>query len=380
MNFDINRFQKNHLTKLLTECSSLVCPLDAFLAHYFRTHKAIGSKDRRIISEIVYGITRWQGLIDHYLKKPISWESRIDAFCTLQPEHSLNDAAIPAHIRLSFPKSFYDFLVQALGEQQAKEFCLASNFPAPTMVRVNNLKANRDDLLQKWKTLYKAYPSKVSPYGICFPQRQNFFVFEEFKQGLFEVQDEGSQLLANLVDAKPGDQVLDYCSGSGGKTLAFAHKLAGKGQIYVHDVRTKALYEAKKRLARAGIQNFQLLEPDDPYKKTLKGKMDCVLVDAPCSGTGTLRRNPDMKWKFQEEDLYRLVQLQKTIFKEAFQFVKPNGTIVYATCSILPQENDEQLDYFIDRFHLELAAPPFRSFPASGEMDGFFGVILRKTL
>ncbi len=380
MNFDINRFQKNHLSKLLTESASLDCPLDAFLAHYFRSNKSIGSKDRRIISEIVYGIIRWQGLIDHFLKKPICWESRIDTFLSLQPEKFLHDESIPAHVRLSFPKSFYDLLVCSLGELQAKEFCFSSNFPAPTMLRVNVLKANRADLLQKWSDSYKAYPSKDSPHGIYFPKRHNFFTFEEFKQGFFEIQDEGSQLIADLVDAKPGSQILDYCSGSGGKTLAFAHKLEGKGQIYLHDVRVKALCEAKKRLARAGIQNVQLLQADDHRKKTLIEKMDCVLVDAPCSGTGTLRRNPDMKWKFQEQGLHRLIGLQRTIFEEALKFVKPNGTIVYATCSVLPQENDEQATHFINHFPLKIVQTPFRSSPTRGGMDGFFGVIFQKTL
>ncbi len=120
----------------------------------------------------------------------------------------------------------------------------------------------------------------------------------EFKQGLFEVQDEGSQLIANLMDPTPGDQVMDYCAGSGGKTLAFAPKMQHRGQIYLHDIRPWALDEARKRLKRAGIQNAQVVLPEDPKLNKLRGKMDWVLVDAPCTGSGTFRRNPDMKWKF----------------------------------------------------------------------------------
>jgi 16S rRNA (cytosine967-C5)-methyltransferase len=380
MNLTISSFQKNHLVSLFTQFSALSCPLDAFLARYFRSHKSIGSKDRRMISEIVYGITRWRGLIDYFLKSPISWESRIDHFLAFNPKLFLDDPTILPYIRLSFPKIFYELLSRSLGEEKVRAFCYASNFPAPIMLRVNTLKTSREDLLQKWSLLYKASPSTTSPYGILFPKRENFFIFEEFKEGLFEVQDEGSQLLADLIKAKPGDHILDYCCGSGGKTLAFAHKLNGKGQIYLHDIRTKALTEARKRLARAGIQNAQIIGPDDTRINTLKGKMDWVLVDAPCSGTGTLRRNPDMKWKFCKEDLEQLIELQRTIFEKALEFVRPGGMIVYATCSVLSQENEDQLNYFTSRYRFEIKENPFRSFPTEGGMDGFFGVILQKLL
>ncbi len=375
---EINPFRKNHLSILLNEFASMDCPLDGYLAHYFRTNKAIGSKDRKILSEIVYGITRWQGLLDHLLKKPISWQGRIEAFISLQPERYLQDLSLPAHVRLSFPKAFYELLVESLGEKEAWDFCLASNYPAPTTLRVNTLKTSREALMKRWEKLYEVMPTKISPYGIQFGKRENFFAMEEFTQGLFEVQDEGSQLIADLVEAKSGDHVLDYCAGSGGKTLAFAHKLGGKGQIYLHDVRQKALVEAKKRLARAGIQNAQIVDPSK--KNILKGRMDWVLVDVPCTGTGTLRRNPDRKWKFQYEELDRLVELQKAIVQEALQFVKPGGFLVYATCSVLPQENDAQIEGFLKEYGLKQLKEPFRSLPCLGEMDGFFGVILQKAL
>ncbi len=380
MSTEINLFRKNHLTAILNGFAQVSLPLDVFLAGYFRAHKAIGSKDRKCISEILYGIIRWQGLIDHSLVRPISWQARIDAFSSLNLEQPLQDPSLPAHVRISFPKQFYELLVQSLGEQKAKDFCFASNFAAPTTVRANTLKISRDELLSRWKDVYEVSPTQLSPHGILFHKKINFFSTPEFKEGLFEVQDEASQLVAELVKARPGQQVLDYCSGSGGKSLAFAPKLGGKGQIYLHDIRTRALDEAKKRLARAGIQNAQLIEAHDPRKKAHIGKMDWVLVDAPCTGTGTLRRNPDMKWKFHSDDLTRLVELQRTIFAEAFEFLKPHGHIVFATCSVLPQENEKQLAFFLDHFPLEIVEPPFHSFPQKEKMDGFFGVILRKTL
>lgn len=233
-------------------------------------------------------------------------------------------------------------------------------------------------MLSLWKGKYEVSPCQLAPHGIVFHKKINFFNLPEFKEGLFEVQDEGSQLVADLCRVEPGEQVLDYCSGSGGKTLAFAYRMQQKGQIFLHDIRDHILAEAKKRLKRAGIQNAQIIEYESPKLKKLKKKMDWVLVDAPCSGTGTLRRNPDMKWKFSEEALRRLVGEQRMIFEKALSFLKPSGKIVYATCSILKEENEEQISHFLKTYPLELAADPFRSLPQKDSMDGFFGAVFKK--
>lgn len=200
---------------------------------------------------------------------------------------------------------------------------------------------------------------------------------DEFKKGFFEVQDEGSQLLANLVQCQPGQLVMDFCAGSGGKTLAFAPLMKNSGQIFLHDVRAYTLQDAKKRLRRAGIQNAQIIHAEDPKLNKWKKKMDWVLVDAPCSGTGTLRRNPDMKWKFDIEMLERLIGQQRTIFEKALSFMKPEGHIVYGTCSLLKQENEHQLNHFIKTYNLKIEGQVFHSFPSLGGMDGFFGVVLK---
>ena len=288
------------------------------------------------------------------------------------------DPSIPPHIRVSFPKPFYDYLVQSLGLEKATAFCLASNDTAPTTIRVNTIVTNRDALIEKWNNAYPISLCPHSPVGIRFKEKINFFGLEEFKAGCFEIQDEASQLIADLVNVQPGQRFLDYCAGSGGKTLAIAPRLHPKGQLFLHDIRDHALQEAKKRLKRAHVQNAQLLFHDSPNKALIKGKMDWVLVDAPCSGTGTLRRNPDMKWKFEEEMVTRLVSEQRTLFKEALAYVKPAGHIVYATCSVLPQENELQMNYFLENFPIELVSEPFSSFPQPSEMDGFFGVVFKK--
>jgi 16S rRNA C967 or C1407 C5-methylase (RsmB/RsmF family) len=171
---------------------------------------------------------------------------------------------------------------------------------------------------------------------------------------------------------------MDYCAGAGGKTLAFAPHMQNSGQVFLHDVRKHALLECRKRLKRAGIQNAQQIASDDTARlKKLKKKMDWVLVDAPCSGTGTLRRNPDMKWKFETQMLQRLIGQQRMIFEKALSFLKPGGRIVYGTCSILKEENQEQTDHILRTYPLEIEGEILKTVPRVGEMDGFYGVVFK---
>jgi 16S rRNA C967 or C1407 C5-methylase (RsmB/RsmF family) len=184
-------------------------------------------------------------------------------------------------------------------------------------------------------------------------------------------------MVADVVDAKPKERVLDYCSGSGGKTLAIAAKMGGTGELYLHDVRPRTLLEAKQRLKRAGVQNAQVLERGHPTLKKLVGKMDWVLVDVPCTGTGTLRRNPDQKTKIDAQMLEELVTKQRMIVTEALQYLKPTGKLVYATCSLLPQENQSQVEHFLQTLPLQLEKPPLHLLP-NAEHDGFFSAVFTK--
>lgn len=366
-------FRKHHLLKILEEGANGPRPLDAFLRDYFRSNKSIGSKDRQEICDTLYGMIRWRGLIDSQCDKPVSWEKRLESYLKF-PVKAVE--TLPPHVQVSFPKFFFYKLVEAYGEERAKELCLESNRPAPTMVRVNTLKTTRAALFEKWKDEYQVSLCQVSDTGIIFHKKINFFALPEFKNGLFEIQDEGSQLVASHLKATKKDHVLDYCAGSGGKTLAFAPQMENQGQIYLYDIRPHALVEAKKRLKRAGVQNGQILDITKLKKRGLLERMDWILLDVPCSGTGTLRRNPDMKWKLSPEMIERLVSEQQKIFGEALKFLAPNGKIVYATCSILPEENEMQIKRFIKEYHLKLDAPFFQSFPKDGEMDGFFCAVL----
>jgi 16S rRNA (cytosine967-C5)-methyltransferase len=372
-------FRYHHLHAILQTYSTQALPLDLHLHRYFRAHKALGSQDRGFIAETIYGLIRWQGLIDYLTDSNSDWKIRLEFFLQQDLKKLSNDSNIPLPHRISFPEELFQLLVQSHGLEKAIELCRLSNEQAPTTIRVNTLLTTREKLYEEWENLFDISPCQHSSDGLIFHKKINFFGLEEFKAGLFEVQDEGSQLLAQLVKPLPGDQVLDYCSGSGGKTLAFAPQMQSKGQIFLHDVRTFALDEARKRLKRARIQNAQIVHSEDLSKlKKLKKRMDWVLVDAPCSGTGTLRRNPDMKWRFDQEMLIRLVGLQRQIFEKALSFLKPEGKIVYGTCSMLKEENQHQLEHFVKTYDLKVVGEPFESLPSEGGMDGFFGVVLEK--
>jgi 16S rRNA (cytosine967-C5)-methyltransferase len=372
-------FPEQHLLQFLKQFENQHLPLDLFLNHYFRSNQALGSKDRQLIAGAVYGMTRWRGLLDHLIGQNASWEQRYALYRGFQPTQYLLVNTIPLHVRVSFPKELFALLEEDYGEEKAMSLCQVNNTEAPVTIRANPLKTTRDILLAKWEPFYDVSPCMHASLGIFFKKRAPLTAMTEFKEGLFEIQDEASQLVASLVRAEPGQQVLDYCAGSGGKTLAFAHCLQNKGQIYLHDNRPYILEQARKRLCRAGIQNAQFLTEGHPKIGKLQKKMDWVLVDVPCTGTGTLRRNPDQKWKFSLALLNRLVGQQRMIFEKALSFVKPGGTIVYSTCSILGAENEKQIDHFIAHYSLELAAPFFVSMPSYNGMDGFFAAVLRKS-
>jgi len=366
-------FRKYHLLRILDLFEESSYPIDLFLKNYFRSHKQIGSKDRKEICETLYPMIRFKGLIDYFSKKPFTSEQRLETYLSL--DSLIASAKLPHHLKVSFPKDYFSIIEKNYGLEKALEICNISNTQAPTTVRVNTLKTTRDKLFSQWKKEYSVYLGKHSNQAISFGRKINFFGLPEFKEGLFEIQDEGSQLIGDLVEAKPKDHVLDYCSGSGGKTLCFAPKMEGKGQIYLHDIRTKVLIEAKKRLKRAGIQNAQILEPNKKIKR-YHGKMDWVLTDVPCSGSGTLRRNPDMKWRFSPQMVDNLVIEQRDIFAKALKFVKSKGFIVYATCSLFPEENEQQIKYFLNNHPLKLCKMT-SWLPEKHGMDGFFGAVFQ---
>jgi len=335
------KFREYHLQQIL-ESFSFTLPLDVHLTRYFRAHRALGSKDRKFLSEAIYAQMR--------SSRPADFTG-------------------PVVLEASCPTPLYDLLVSTYGTETTLSLCRCFCERAPTTIRVNPLKTTREALLKLWDKTYRISPCRRSLLGIIFEEKINFAELAEFKNGLFEVQDEGSQLIAGLVEVKPGQHALDYCAGAGGKALAFGPKMANRGQLYLHDIRPQALKEARKRCGRAGIQNVQFGIRSVPPKV-----MDWILADVPCTGSGTYRRNPDLKWKFNSGLIDRLVKEQRSIFEEALSYLKPSGKIVYSTCSIFPQENQCQAAYFSTQFGLHVIQE-LQILPGEDGMDGFYGAV-----
>lgn len=342
-------------------------PLDLILSRYFRSHKSIGSHDRKTIGETLYQMVRWKSLLDYFCRSedPID---RLECYRSISIEECKKNLSIPEAVRHGFSPYLYARF-KSIFKETTERICTILNGTAPTTIRVNRIKLSREELLKRWKGKFEITPCLKAKEGIQFKKREPLFSLPEFKEGFFEVQDEGSQLVAELIEAKAGDHVLDYCSGSGGKTLAFGPKMQGKGQIYLYDNRPWILQEARKRLKRAGIQNAQFVLPQKP--------VDWLLIDVPCSGTGTLRRNPDAKWKIDEAMVNRLIQEQRDIVKESLKFLKVGGRLVYATCSLLPEENDQQVAFFLQNHPLTLNKE-YTFFPEENGMDGFFAAVFKK--
>mmetsp|Transcript_4790 Transcript_4790/g.13343 ORF Transcript_4790/g.13343 Transcript_4790/m.13343 type:complete len:384 (+) Transcript_4790:146-1297(+) len=349
-------------------------PLDLFLRRYFQAHRFLDGADRAWVAEKTYELYRWRGLLDHVSTPPHNWVNRMRTFFTSDRWRSqTQNPNLPHHVRCSFPKELFARMEGSLGTKAAREVCDVLNEPAMTFLRVNTARIPRDKVFSflsaRSVPVEKTLNSKM---GLLLASKQKLLELPEYKLGYFEIQDESSQLIAQQVDAKPGELAMDFCAGSGGKTLAIAPKMLNKGHVFMHDNRDMKLFEAKKRLRRAGIANYTLLPPMHPLLPKLRGRMDWVLVDAPCSQTGALRRNPDMKWAYSDERLWQWVAQQREIFEAALKYVKDGGKIVYATCSTLDEENAQQVRFFCEKFGLYLSHPPLHALPQTKGMDGFF--------
>jgi 16S rRNA (cytosine967-C5)-methyltransferase len=253
------------------------------------------------------------------------------------------------------------------GEKQALTICRSMFDQASLDLRVNTIKANREETLKKMLAENINNEDTIeltphSPIGIRMPARMNISKHVLFTAGVIEVQDEGSQLLAYLVAPKRGQMVADFCAGAGGKTLAIGALMKNTGRLYAFDISEKRLMNLGKRLKRSGLSNLhaQLITSEtDPKLKRLNGKFDRVLVDAPCSGFGTLRRNPDLKWRFEAQDIAELNLKQTAILARAAKLVKAGGRLIYATCSLLKDENENIAENFLN------ANPDFSLVPAN---------------
>ncbi|MGA9852352.1 MAG: RsmB/NOP family class I SAM-dependent RNA methyltransferase [Gammaproteobacteria bacterium] len=358
-------------------------PADSAMDHYFSTHRKMGSKDRAFAAEAVYGClrhkrelealhapvykpelekdkTHW--LVAAWLLKYGGWSARAladagfngTAVALVERIRALDLFGFPLAVRANLPDWLTEKLTREFGEEETLKLADALNQPASVDIRVNALKTGREALQTRLKEEgYELIPTPYSPFGLRRAKRGPLFTTEAFRNGWFELQDEGSQLVGLLVEAQPKQKIADFCAGAGGKTLQLAATMSNTGALYACDASARRLDRLKPRLKRAGIDTIQRLTIRDEHDRKLvplHGKMDTVLVDAPCSGTGTLRRNPDIKWK--NIDLDELQGVQRSILDAASRLTKPGGRLVYATCSLLDEENDVVVTAFLDS-HLD---------------------------
>lgn len=361
--------------ELLEQLLTARAPADQVIYRYFRQHKEMGSRDRGLVADAVYGCLRHkrlllaitdgvphcsiaQRLLAGYLLLERGFSgralARFDAItqplALAEAARNQNTAALPPAVRLSLPDDTYSRLAAALPADEIEKLMVAINKPADVDLRVNTLKASRDDLRQRLEAEGVALePTPFAPDGLRHKARTPLFQRQEFKDGLFEIQDEGSQLISLLVDPRPRDTVVDFCAGGGGKSLHMSALMQNKGSIFALDVHERRLEELGKRRRRAGADNIRLHaigSESDPWLATLKRQANRVLVDAPCSGSGTWRRNPDLKWR--DWDLAALNRTQTAVLAAAADLVKPGGRLVYATCSLFPCENQEIVGFFME--------------------------------
>ncbi len=355
----------------------------------------------RLLAWLVLGEGRTPDKVDRLFggvsSGPQPLTARETALLKALKGHTPDHPDMPEEIRLECPDWAADPLRRRFGEAFDAEMA-AMLTPAPLDLRVNTIKSTRAAVLRDMADRgLPAAPSRIAPNGIRLSERLSLTRLPGLKEGAVEVQDEGSQLVALLVDAQPGDRVVDFCAGAGGKALAIAAQMNNKGHLVACDVSEGRLKRCAERLRKAGLHNVQtrLLESEtDRWVKRHKGGYDRVLVDAPCSGTGTWRRNPDARWRPEEDQgLGALVSLQARILASAARLVRPGGRLVYATCSLLPEENEAQVATFLAA-HPEFGVIPVRQAgvlevpsahadylsltPARHDTDGFFAAVLQR--
>ena len=359
-----------HPAPLLQACTDLLAlvlkfdhPADAVVGRFFRDHRSLGPRERATLTESIYAVLRKKQLYEHFAPSGSGSKARRLAILGFQSERefllgALNDqekiwldacAKIrPDDLMERHRHNLPDWLADTLKREVGDDFWpLAQSLDVPGTLdlRVNAFKARREDVVKDLKRHgVTAHPTPYSPWGLRIDGKPNLTRFEAYLRGDFEVQDEGSQLLALLVDAHRGEMVVDFCAGAGGKTLALGAAMRSTGRLYAFDTSAHRLDALKPRLARSGLSNVHPVaishERDDRIKR-LAGKIDRVLVDAPCSGLGTLRRNPDLKWRQSPDGIAPLAALQLSIIQSASRLLKPGGRLVYATCSLLEQENEQ---------------------------------------
>lgn len=370
---------------------------DKVIEQVLKSNRKWGARDRGFIAENTYEIVRWWRLLLFVSQEERPAYSDIFAiwqtlkgnelpawteFDHIQPQRirqAYEEAKKIRKVRESIPDWLDEVGASELGEQWDDELH-ALNQTAPVVLRVNTLKTNREALQKELaKDGIQTNPLPSLPSALALTEKKNVFQTEAFKNGFFEVQDAGSQVIAPTLDVQPGMRVIDACAGAGGKTLHLAALMQNQGRLIAMDVENWKLDELRRRARRNGVSNVETRLIEAKTIKRLRETADRVLLDVPCSGLGVLRRNPDSKWKIMPEFLAQIRQTQYDILSHYSQMVKPGGKLVYATCSILPSESENQVQRFLkeqgQQWTLETET---RTSPARDGFDGFYMASLVK--
>ena len=416
----LTQYRLGHLVHALAEILTFNYPADAVLSRYFRHHHELGQSDRAFLAETVYAALRRKRLLDLVVDPfPTPRRYALAALARLQGlnlrelrpllEEDENEWLEKAKgvsldgLSLAMQADMPDWLVERLqtflGDEEIMAMARGLQQAAPLDLRVNSFSDTREEVQKTLASAgIEAVPTPYSPLGLRVKGKPSLSRHPLFIKGKIEVQDEGSQLLGLLVAPRRGEMVADFCAGAGGKTLLLGALMQSQGRVYAFDVSEKRLAQLKPRLKRSGLSNLQpqlIANENDIKIKRLAGKLDRVLVDAPCSGLGTLRRNPDLKWRQQPSDIDELTAKQASILTAAARLVKKGGRLVYATCSILPEENEQVVEAFLAahpgftllncaevlaHHHVALDTGKYlRLYPHVHGTDGFFAAVMEKT-
>ncbi len=383
----LGRAQLDAIVHALTIVLPARAPADTQLRQFFRDNKNLGGRDRALIADTVYAALRRRRRLEKVTPKATPREIALATLVKLQGvglgqiESSLRDGEKewlmalkaqnldeqPLEVRVDLPDWVIERLRPAMKDEEILALGRSLQQPAPLDLRVNTLKAPREGVLDRLDhDEIAAQPTKFSPFGVRLREKPALNQHPMFLDGAVEVQDEGSQLLGMLMEPRRGAMVVDFCAGAGGKTLQMGAAMASQGRLYAFDISEKRLTNLGPRLKRSGLSNVfpqRIANENDAKVKRLRGKIDRVLVDAPCTGLGTLRRNPDLKFRQTVEGIAELNAKQRSILAAAAGLVKPGGRLVYGTCSLLVEENESIVNEFL------AAHPDFQLVKASDVLE-----------
>ena len=394
-------------------------PADVVLKHYFRDNRSLGSRDRALVADTVYSVLRRRRLLETLTPSAAPRELALASLVKLQgvsigqlesllkssernwlAELKARDMdALPFEVKADLPDWVIERLRRRYADSEILALARSLQHPAPLDLRVNTLKAPREAVLERLEADgTPGAATRYSPVGVRVKEKVALNKHPMFLDGAVEVQDEGSQVLGLLVEPRRSDMVVDFCAGAGGKTLQLGAAMGSHGRLYAYDVSDKRLANLTPRLRRSGLSNVhpQRIDGENDTKvKRLRGKVDRVLVDAPCTGLGTLRRNPDLKTRQTEAGLAELNAKQWAILEAAAALVKPGGRLVYGTCSLLEEENEAIVERFLAA-HPDFAIVPcsevlarqgieipgceryLRLLPHVHDTDGFFAAVMQR--